>query len=147
MTTIFVCDDQKAKYSQGICAKPNEQQRARFSLWFAYAVDVATDLAGTYGTGGHGQSLLTGIDSNVSTFSTNLESTTTKHAEVRHLRAIRQRLGLHCEWSQASPDRLVICLTMMILPAFRHSSCRASRSQGRGTCYSRSEMAANVDGD
>ncbi|KAF3006903.1 hypothetical protein E8E13_011153 [Curvularia kusanoi] len=45
MTTIFVCDKQKAKYNQGICAKPNEQRRARFSLWFAYAVDVATDLA------------------------------------------------------------------------------------------------------
>ena len=45
MTTIFVCDDQKAKYSQGICAKPNEQRRAEFSLWFAYAVDVASDLA------------------------------------------------------------------------------------------------------
>jgi len=45
MTTIFVCDDQKAKYNQGICAKPNEQKRAEFSLWFAYAVDVASDLA------------------------------------------------------------------------------------------------------
>ncbi|KAJ4985185.1 hypothetical protein SVAN01_09321 [Stagonosporopsis vannaccii] len=45
MTTIFVCDDHKAKYSQGICASPHEQKRARFSLWFAYAVDVATDLA------------------------------------------------------------------------------------------------------
>ncbi|KAF2621104.1 hypothetical protein BU25DRAFT_253525 [Macroventuria anomochaeta] len=45
MTTILVCDDQKAKYNQGNCAKPNEQKRAQFSLWFAYAVDVATDLA------------------------------------------------------------------------------------------------------
>ena len=48
MTTIFVCDDQKAKYSYGMCAKPNEQKRAQFSLWFAYAVDVAGDLAGSY---------------------------------------------------------------------------------------------------
>jgi hypothetical protein len=46
MTTIFVCDDQRAKYNQGMCAKPNEQKRAQFSLWFAYAVDVVTDLAG-----------------------------------------------------------------------------------------------------
>ncbi|KAI4698600.1 hypothetical protein J4E81_005823 [Alternaria sp. BMP 2799] len=46
MTTIFVCDDQKAKYNYGMCAKPNEQKRAQFSLWFAYAVDVAGDLAG-----------------------------------------------------------------------------------------------------
>ncbi|KAI4950053.1 hypothetical protein J4E91_004709 [Alternaria rosae] len=45
MTTIFVCDDQKTKYNYGICAKPNEQKRAQFSLWFAYAVDVAGDLA------------------------------------------------------------------------------------------------------
>ncbi|KAF2704598.1 hypothetical protein K504DRAFT_507071 [Pleomassaria siparia CBS 279.74] len=45
MTTIFVCDDQKAKYNQGICVKPNEQKRAQFSLWFAYALDVTTDLA------------------------------------------------------------------------------------------------------
>ncbi|KAI4925521.1 hypothetical protein J4E85_007400 [Alternaria conjuncta] len=44
MTTIFVCDDQKAKYNYGMCAKPNEQKRAQFSLWFAYAVDVAGDL-------------------------------------------------------------------------------------------------------
>ena len=48
MTTIFVCDSDKVKYDQGMCAKPHEQKRARFSLWFAYAVDVATDLAGTY---------------------------------------------------------------------------------------------------
>lgn len=47
MTTIFVCNDHKAKYNEGQCAEPNEQERARFSLWFAYAVDVATDLAGT----------------------------------------------------------------------------------------------------
>jgi hypothetical protein len=46
MTTIFVCDDQKAKYNEGVCAKPNEQKRALFSLWFAYAVDVTSDLAG-----------------------------------------------------------------------------------------------------
>ncbi|KAI4924299.1 uncharacterized protein J4E92_007380 [Alternaria infectoria] len=45
MTTIFVCDDQKAKYNYGMCAKPDEQKRAQFSLWFAYAVDVAGDLA------------------------------------------------------------------------------------------------------
>ena len=48
MTTIFVCDSNKDKYSQGICAKPHEQKRARCSLWFAYTVDVATDLSGTY---------------------------------------------------------------------------------------------------
>ena len=47
MTTIFVCDDHKAKYNQGKCAKPNEIKKALFSLWFAYAVDVATDLTGT----------------------------------------------------------------------------------------------------
>ncbi|KAF2004706.1 hypothetical protein P154DRAFT_519182 [Amniculicola lignicola CBS 123094] len=45
MTTIFVCDDHKAKYNQGLCAKPQEQNRGRFSLWFAYAVDVVADLA------------------------------------------------------------------------------------------------------
>lgn len=50
MTTVFVCDNQEAKYNQGVCAKPNEQKRAQFSLWFAYAVDVATDLTGTYMT-------------------------------------------------------------------------------------------------
>lgn len=32
MTTLFVCDDQKAKYNEGKCAKPNEQKRAVFSL-------------------------------------------------------------------------------------------------------------------
>lgn len=45
MTTIFVCDNHKAKYNQGICATQHEQKRAQFSLWFAYAVDVTSDLA------------------------------------------------------------------------------------------------------
>ncbi|KAF1843358.1 uncharacterized protein K460DRAFT_143935 [Cucurbitaria berberidis CBS 394.84] len=45
MTTIFVCDDHKAKYNQGMCANPREQKRGQVSLWFAYAADVATDLA------------------------------------------------------------------------------------------------------
>jgi hypothetical protein len=35
-------------YNQGSCGKPSEQRRAQISLWLAYVVDVATDLAGTY---------------------------------------------------------------------------------------------------
>lgn len=47
-TTLVVCDNQKAKYNRGECATPPEQRRARLSLWFAYAVDVASDLTGSY---------------------------------------------------------------------------------------------------
>ncbi|KAF2114826.1 hypothetical protein BDV96DRAFT_494291 [Lophiotrema nucula] len=45
ITTLTVCDNQGAKYNRGECAKANEQKRAQISLWFAYGVDVATDLA------------------------------------------------------------------------------------------------------
>lgn len=46
LQTIFLCDDQKAKYNQGACAKPDEQYRSVVALWVSYALDVATDLAG-----------------------------------------------------------------------------------------------------
>ncbi|XP_014550861.1 hypothetical protein COCVIDRAFT_114401 [Bipolaris victoriae FI3] len=45
-TSIFTCNDLKEKFSRGRCAgTPDEQQRIIFSLYFAYSVDVATDLA------------------------------------------------------------------------------------------------------
>lgn len=47
-TSVFTCDDLNEKFSKGKCGgTPNEQQRIIFSLYFAYSVDVATDLAST----------------------------------------------------------------------------------------------------
>ncbi|EUC41051.1 hypothetical protein COCMIDRAFT_107241 [Bipolaris oryzae ATCC 44560] len=44
--SIFTCNDLNEKFSKGICTgTPDEQQRIIFSLYFAYSVDVATDLA------------------------------------------------------------------------------------------------------
>lgn len=44
-----VIEDLKEKYQEGKCGNtPNENQRIIFSLYFAYAVDVATDLASMY---------------------------------------------------------------------------------------------------
>ncbi|KAF1829142.1 hypothetical protein BDW02DRAFT_574258 [Decorospora gaudefroyi] len=45
LSTIFVCNDHSARYKEGICNKPDEQRRVVSNLWYAYAVDVATDLA------------------------------------------------------------------------------------------------------
>ncbi|PSN61723.1 hypothetical protein BS50DRAFT_504047 [Corynespora cassiicola Philippines] len=46
LSTIFSCDDLAAQFSQGKCGEsPSEKQRIIFSLYFAYGVDVATDLA------------------------------------------------------------------------------------------------------
>ncbi|KAJ4987861.1 hypothetical protein SVAN01_06591 [Stagonosporopsis vannaccii] len=45
LSSIFTCDDLNAKFNQGKCGgTPNEAQRVIFSLYFAYAVDVLTDL-------------------------------------------------------------------------------------------------------
>jgi hypothetical protein len=103
MTTIFVCDDQKAKYNQGICAKPNEQRRAQFSLWFAYAVDVATDLAGLYAM--YDTSGLTDLGSDVLAVPIDLEPSTTKNAEDWYLRTLWQWLYMYC-----------MCLNMFAIP-------------------------------
>lgn len=47
LSSVFTCDDLKAKFKEGICGNtPNEAQRVIFSLYFAYAVDVVTDLMG-----------------------------------------------------------------------------------------------------
>lgn len=47
-TSIFTCDNLNEKFSKGKCGgTPDEQQRIIFSLYFAYSVDVATDLAST----------------------------------------------------------------------------------------------------
>lgn len=46
---VNVIEDLKEKYQKGKCGNtPNENQRIIFSLYFAYAVDVATDLASTF---------------------------------------------------------------------------------------------------
>ncbi|KAH7396260.1 hypothetical protein BKA66DRAFT_557129 [Pyrenochaeta sp. MPI-SDFR-AT-0127] len=45
-SSIFTCDNLNEKFSKGKCGStPNENQRIIFSLYFAYSVDVATDLA------------------------------------------------------------------------------------------------------
>ncbi|KAH7079611.1 hypothetical protein FB567DRAFT_501810 [Paraphoma chrysanthemicola] len=45
-SSIFTCDNLKDKFQRGKCGgTPNEDQRIIFSLYFAYAVDVTTDLA------------------------------------------------------------------------------------------------------
>ena len=50
MTLIFACDDLKATYSLGGCMrKSKEQTQGLLHLFFAYAVDVASDLAGRGG--------------------------------------------------------------------------------------------------
>ncbi|CAO2647391.1 Nn.00g083130.m01.CDS01 [Neocucurbitaria sp. VM-36] len=45
-SSIFTCNNLKEKFSKGKCGgTANEDQRIIFSLYFAYSVDVATDLA------------------------------------------------------------------------------------------------------
>lgn len=45
-SSIFTCNNLQEKFKKGKCGgTPNETQRIIFSLYFAYAVDVATDLA------------------------------------------------------------------------------------------------------
>jgi hypothetical protein len=45
-SSIFTCDNLVEKFQQGKCGStPDEQQRIIFSLYFAYAVDITTDLA------------------------------------------------------------------------------------------------------
>lgn len=45
-SSIFTCDNLAEKFQQGKCGgTSNEQQRIIFSLYFAYAVDITTDLA------------------------------------------------------------------------------------------------------
>ncbi|KAH4033735.1 hypothetical protein HBI81_154470 [Parastagonospora nodorum] len=45
-SSIFTCDNLKEKFEKGKCGGTgNENQRIIFSLYFAYAVDVAADLA------------------------------------------------------------------------------------------------------
>lgn len=48
LSSIFTCNDLNEKFNRGKCGgTPNEAQRVIFSLYFAYAVDVLTDLIGT----------------------------------------------------------------------------------------------------
>lgn len=45
-SSIFTCDNLNEKFKKGKCGGTrNEDQRIIFSLYFAYAVDVATDIA------------------------------------------------------------------------------------------------------
>jgi hypothetical protein len=45
---MFTCNDMNRKFKQGKCGgTPNKDERIIFSLYFAYSVDVATDLAST----------------------------------------------------------------------------------------------------
>jgi hypothetical protein len=45
-SSIFTCDNLNEKFKKGKCGGTrNENQRIIFSLYFAYAVDVATDVA------------------------------------------------------------------------------------------------------
>lgn len=47
-SSVFTCDNLREKFSKGRCGGThNEDQRIIFSLYFAYSVDVATDLAST----------------------------------------------------------------------------------------------------
>ncbi|CAN9226374.1 unnamed protein product [Alternaria alternata] len=46
VSTLTTCDDLNAEFKEGQCGgTANEDQRVIFSLYFAYSVDVATDLA------------------------------------------------------------------------------------------------------
>jgi hypothetical protein len=45
-SSIFTCDNLDEKFKKGKCGGTrNENQRIIFSLYFAYVVDVATDVA------------------------------------------------------------------------------------------------------
>jgi hypothetical protein len=46
---MFTCNNMNRKFKQGKCGgTPNEDERIIFSLYFAYFVDVATDLTSTF---------------------------------------------------------------------------------------------------
>ncbi|KAF2641382.1 hypothetical protein P280DRAFT_399230 [Massarina eburnea CBS 473.64] len=46
VSSLTTCNDLKAKFSRGKCMDtPNEAQRVIFSLYFAYGLDVVTDIA------------------------------------------------------------------------------------------------------
>jgi hypothetical protein len=50
ISTLTTCDDLNAEFREGQCGgTSNEDQRVIFSLYFAYSVDVATDLASKFG--------------------------------------------------------------------------------------------------
>jgi hypothetical protein len=45
-STLTTCDDLKKEFNEGQCGGTrSEDQRTIFSLYFAYSLDVATDLA------------------------------------------------------------------------------------------------------
>lgn len=90
LSILLVCDDKKTQYKQGICRKPSEQDRVRFSLWLSYAVDVATDLAGIQFPHLNSLSMfMTHIDSHVPSVQINMESRFAQHAKAWHICAFR----------------------------------------------------------
>jgi hypothetical protein len=122
MTTIFVCDDQKAKYTEGACAKPDEQRRALFSLWFAYAVDVVSDLAGMCCDSTQG--IIAKLCIYVPPVLHDVESSTTQNTKTWYLHHFWQWLGV----------QLV-----------RYTPYRSGRRQGWCAVRPGSKLAANVD--
>lgn len=86
--TLLVCDDHKAQYNQGTCGKPIEQFRFRFTLWFSYGVDVATDLAGIQLPCFNAfQTYLTLTNSHVLSVLVDMESCFAQHAKAWHILA------------------------------------------------------------
>jgi hypothetical protein len=80
-------------YNQGSCGKPSEQRRAQISLWLAYVVDVATDLAGTYVALGYGFD--SNFRSNVLAVPHDVEPPDASRGESWHLRTLRYWVDLH----------------------------------------------------
>jgi hypothetical protein len=84
-----LCNDQKAKYNQGACAKPDEQYRSVVALWVSYALDVATDLAGIYSFQQMSCLIyLTGANSDVSPISADMEYLFAQDTKVWHIHAV-----------------------------------------------------------
>ena len=143
MTTIFVCDDQKAKYNYGMCAKPNEQKRAQFSLWFAYAVDVAGDLAGSHASPiAYGTSLTSAVMF--------LPFRITWNLRLPRVQKLGIFILFGSGWicivcTERKIPRIPVNILTLLLLGLRHASCRSSQRQRRSAKDTRPKVVANVD--
>lgn len=144
MTTIFVCDDQKAKYNYGMCAKSNEQKRAQFSLWFAYAVDVAGDLAGPYPIpNDQGIVLTSAVMFLPFRMTWNLRLPRAQKLGIFVLFGSGWICIVGTKWRNSS--RIHTSVLTPLLLGLRHASCCSSQRQRWTAKDPRSKVAANVD--
>jgi hypothetical protein len=89
-SSIFTCDNLNEKFQKGKCGgTPNEDQRIIFSLYFAYAVDVATDLASTLTLYSRVMQHLLTLSSHVSSHTLDMESANAKSPKSRRICSLR----------------------------------------------------------